>query len=270
MTVKLTPEYIESLVDAEEFLIQPEIIICKLTVGESVFVGEAYCFDIAVQNVPRGKESARRHAISKIFDAEAYHLKRERDKLNRKHGIHILPVYEIVRKQGGCIRLTNVAAVENSPHKDVYSFTIVDPYGGVCNENLIVDRLLEGGVDVQLQKGLRTMCLKGQPENIEESKPVGMGRHYAESLDANAHVISLDFGSKQEVPEVSPSDYKGDGEFSGSGASGSWGEREAPVQTTIHESPTSNNHSHSHTSSVDSSPSENSSSTDSGGSCSFD
>lgn len=156
MTVKLTPEYIETLIDAEEYLLQPEIIICKLTVGESVFVGEAHCFDTAIQNIERGKGSARRNAISRIFDAEAYHLKRERDKLNRQHGIHLLPIYEEIRKAGACIRLTDVVNSESSPSFDLYTFEFVSAEGKVKTETFQVDRKDRSGKDVQLQKHILT------------------------------------------------------------------------------------------------------------------
>lgn len=284
MTVKLTPEYIESLIDAEEYLLQPEIIICKLTVGESVFVGEAHCFDIAVQNVTRGKESARRNAISRIFDAEAYHLKRERDKLNRKHGIHVLPIYEVVRKQGGCIRLTNVVSNENYPNQDTYSFTIVDAHGGTIDKSIVVNRYLNEGVDVQLQRELRILCLKGQLEDTESPKSTGMGRNYAEQSGEGVPVINLNMGDNAyKLPDdlitavnltgsnemVSPSEYEGDGKFSGSGASGTWDDKET-VQATVCESTTSHHDHHTHNQSNHSSHSEDHSSNDSGGSCSSD
>lgn len=384
MTVKLTPEYIESLVDKEEFLVQPEIIICKLTVGESVFTGEAHCFDTAVQNVPRGKESARRHAINKIFDAEAYHLKRERDKLNRKHGIHMLPIYRDVRDSGGCIRLLRIVTLEDFAHRDEYHFDYVNGSGAL--KHIVVDVDVNSGrVDLQLQSGLRIMCLEGQSENtasqdelrwvnynpdLKYTQPTPRtARSLAEEmtqasfnslpvvkeverqggkvvllnatltrytiaitdLNGKSHIqyIDVDIGLEKSVdeqlesevglrclghgykpqpikgdrthvdntgnfsitmseqndgslkvtrvvenpkgePEVSPSDYKGDGGFSGSGASGTWGDKEETVQTTVRESTTSHHDHHTHNHSNHSSPSENHSSNDSGGSCSSD
>lgn len=155
MTVKLTPEYIESLIDDEEYLTQPEIIICKLTVGESVFVGEAHCFDTAVQNVERGRVSAKRNAISRIFDAEAYHLKRERDKLNRANGIHMLPIYQQLRAEGGCLRLMDIITLEDYPHRDEYHFDYVDADGTLKHIVADVDKT-DRHIDVQLQKQLNS------------------------------------------------------------------------------------------------------------------
>lgn len=148
---KLTIEYIESLIDHESFQHEPKVMICKLHVGESVFVGEAHCFDQAQQNISRAKGSARRNAIDKIFAAEAYHLKRERDALNIQYGIKHLQIYKGLMHQGVVLRLTSVNPMELNPGKHIFTFEIISHHGTKSSLDTVVDCNFDISVAEQLQ-----------------------------------------------------------------------------------------------------------------------
>lgn len=75
---KLTIDHINGLIDTEEYVVTPQYIQCILMVGEAPIIGTSYCFHQNHIDVPAGKASARRDAIAKLFDAEAYHQKRLR------------------------------------------------------------------------------------------------------------------------------------------------------------------------------------------------
>lgn len=77
---KLTLEHITSLIDKEEYEIDPQVISCRLSVGEAVIIGTSYCFHQNHQDVERGKQSARKKAVDQLFELEAYHQKRLRPK----------------------------------------------------------------------------------------------------------------------------------------------------------------------------------------------
>lgn len=135
---KLTPEYIESLIDKEEYNFTLTDITCKLIVGEAVFVGVAHCFDATQRDVPRGRISARRKAVDQIFEAEAYHLKRERDALNIKYGIKHLPIYTVVKNANSILRLIGVAEFENGQASKSYLFQLIDHLGDVSETTIFV------------------------------------------------------------------------------------------------------------------------------------
>lgn len=75
---RLTLEHINGLIENETYDIDPQVIVCKLTVGDATIVGTSYCFHKSSHDEERGKKSARDKAISKLFDLEAYHQKRLR------------------------------------------------------------------------------------------------------------------------------------------------------------------------------------------------
>lgn len=74
-------EYIKSLIDDVEFIIDPQVIVCKLKVGEATVVGTSYCFSKSSYDEEAGKKSAYNDAIKQLFDLEAYHQKRIRSKI---------------------------------------------------------------------------------------------------------------------------------------------------------------------------------------------
>lgn len=75
---RLTMDHILSLIDSEDYVVTKQYIQCILMVGEAPIIGTSYCFNTKNVDVPRGKESARKDAIDKLFDYEAYHQKRLR------------------------------------------------------------------------------------------------------------------------------------------------------------------------------------------------
>lgn len=75
---KLTLDYILSLISNTEYTADPQVTICKLTVGEVTIVGTSYCFSKATYDPERGKKSAYDDAIKQLFALEAYHQKRLR------------------------------------------------------------------------------------------------------------------------------------------------------------------------------------------------
>lgn len=75
----LTKEHVLSLIDDVIYDIDPQVIVCKLIVGEAVIVGTSYCFSKATYDPERGKQSAYNNAIDQLFSLEAYHQKRLRN-----------------------------------------------------------------------------------------------------------------------------------------------------------------------------------------------
>lgn len=68
-------EHIKSLIDDVEFIIDPQVIVCKVKVDEATVVGVSYCFSKSSYNEEAGKKSAYNDAINQLFDLEAYHQK---------------------------------------------------------------------------------------------------------------------------------------------------------------------------------------------------
>lgn len=78
---KLTMEHIKGLIDDVEFISDPQVIICKMKVAESTIIGASYCFSKSSYDEEAGKKSAYNDAIKQLFDLEAYHQKRIRNKV---------------------------------------------------------------------------------------------------------------------------------------------------------------------------------------------
>lgn len=74
-------EHINSLIDDVEFITDPQVIVCKLKVGEATVVGTSYCFNKSSYDEEAGKKSSYNDAINQLFDLEAYHHKRIRSKV---------------------------------------------------------------------------------------------------------------------------------------------------------------------------------------------
>ena len=78
---KLTMEHIKSLIDDVEFITDPQVIVCKVNVGEATIIGTSYCFSKSSYDEGAGKKAAYNDAINQLFDLEAYHQKRIRNKV---------------------------------------------------------------------------------------------------------------------------------------------------------------------------------------------
>ena len=76
---RLTIEHIHSLIDSEDYDVDPQVIVCKLHVGEAVIIGTSYCFSKSSFDPEKGKIAAKSDAVKKLFDLEAYHQKRLRN-----------------------------------------------------------------------------------------------------------------------------------------------------------------------------------------------
>ena len=75
---KLTQEHVIGLIEEITYDIDPQVIVCKLKVGDATIVGTSYCFHKSTHNPERGKEAAYKDALNQLFDLEAYHQKRLR------------------------------------------------------------------------------------------------------------------------------------------------------------------------------------------------
>ena len=76
---KLTKEHVLGLIENVEYVVDPQVIICKLKVGDATVVGTSFCFSKSTFDLERGKQSAYNHALDKLFSLEAYHQKRLRE-----------------------------------------------------------------------------------------------------------------------------------------------------------------------------------------------
>ena len=77
---RLTIDYINGLIDSEDYIVEEQYVQCILMVGEAPVIGISYRFSKATHDPERAKKAARDDAIRQLFSLEAYHQKRVRPK----------------------------------------------------------------------------------------------------------------------------------------------------------------------------------------------
>ncbi len=77
---RLTIDYINGLIDSEDFVVEKQYVQCILMVGETPVIGISYRFSKATHDPEMAKKAARKDAIRQLFGLEAYHQKRVRPK----------------------------------------------------------------------------------------------------------------------------------------------------------------------------------------------
>ena len=77
---RLTIDYINGLIDSEDYIVEEQYVQCILMVGEAPVIGISYRFSKATHDPERAKKAARDDAIRQLFSLEAYHQKRIRPK----------------------------------------------------------------------------------------------------------------------------------------------------------------------------------------------
>ena len=75
---RLTIDYINGLIDSEDYIVEEQYVQCILMVGEAPVIGISYRFSKATHDPERAKKAARDDAIRQLFSLEAYHQKRIR------------------------------------------------------------------------------------------------------------------------------------------------------------------------------------------------
>lgn len=78
MSKALTPDYIESIIDAEDYVVLSGSThtICHLTVHGNVTVtGSSDCINPADFDAEKGRWAARRRAVDKLWELEGYRTK---------------------------------------------------------------------------------------------------------------------------------------------------------------------------------------------------
>ena len=78
---RLTIDYINGLIDSEDYIVEEQYVQCILMVGEAPVIGISYRFSKATHDPERAKKAARDDAIRQLFSLEAYHQKRIRPKV---------------------------------------------------------------------------------------------------------------------------------------------------------------------------------------------
>ena len=79
---RLTIDYINGLIDSEDYIVEEQYVQCILMVGEAPVIGISYRFSKATHDPERAKKAARDDAIRQLFSLEAYHQKRIRPMTN--------------------------------------------------------------------------------------------------------------------------------------------------------------------------------------------
>ena len=79
---RLTIDYINGLIDSEDYIVEEQYVQCILMVGEAPVIGISYRFSKATHDPERAKKAARDDAIRQLFSLEAYHQKRIRPMAN--------------------------------------------------------------------------------------------------------------------------------------------------------------------------------------------
>ena len=79
---RLTIDYINELIDSEDYVVEEQYVQCILMVGEAPVIGISYRFSKATHDPERAKKAARDDAIRQLFSLEAYHQKRIRPMAN--------------------------------------------------------------------------------------------------------------------------------------------------------------------------------------------
>ena len=75
---RLTIDYINGLIDSEDYIVEEQYVQCILMVGEAPVIGTSYRFSTSTHDPERAKIAARDDAIKQLFSLEAYHQKRLR------------------------------------------------------------------------------------------------------------------------------------------------------------------------------------------------
>ena len=89
---KLTKEHIEAQIKSESYVLRGRTTICLLQLrNDFVATGESHCFNPSDFNNGLGQKYARKMAVEKIYELEAYRLKcRERaDEVLRPVAKHV-------------------------------------------------------------------------------------------------------------------------------------------------------------------------------------
>lgn len=135
---RLTMEHVLSLIQDTQYEVDPQVTICKLTVGDVTIVGTSYCFSKSTFDPERGKKSAYDDAVKQLFALEAYHQKRLRAVSN-------MPVIEKEPHTTKGKILSDVTSTDANGNFVSRDVVYQDPYTGGVG----YDRVAAPGIDIK-------------------------------------------------------------------------------------------------------------------------
>lgn len=76
---KLTFDHVTSLIESVDYNFKDCATTCYITVGDAIVEATAHAFSMENYSEELGKTNAYKKALDKLFELEAYHLKRLRN-----------------------------------------------------------------------------------------------------------------------------------------------------------------------------------------------